>query len=153
MTFDQFEEFLLSEECFMEHDVSIINSSGEQHYILSDEYWQYQIVMAMHLSKFTNTIKVEQMERRYDWSDRTIHFFYNPENGPTFDIHTDPVDVIIECHDGIKYMEVNGKTIKITPGGNKLLIRANTQHRALNYEKALMASHGISDTETLTGIR
>lgn len=153
MTFDQFEEFLLSEECFMEHDVSTINSKGEQHYILSDEYWQYQLVMAMHLSKFSETIKVEQMERRYDWGDRTIHFFYNPINGPTFKEHTDPVDVIIECHDGIKYMEVDGKTIELTPGGNKLLIRANTPHRALNYEKALMASHGINDTETLSNIR
>lgn len=153
MTFEQFEEFLLTEECFMEHDVSIINDLGEQHYILSDDYWEYQITMALHISQFVNTIKVEQMEKRYDWSDRTIHFFYNPVNGPTFDAHTDPIDVIIDCHDGVKHMEVDGKTIEIRPGGNKLLIRANTPHKALNYEKALMASHGINDTETLSNIR
>ena len=57
------------------------------------------------------------MEKRYHWKDRTIHFFYSPAWGPTFDTHTDPVDVIIDCHDGIKHMEVNGTEHIITPGG------------------------------------
>ena len=33
MTFDQFEEFLLSAECHWEHDVSYIDKDGLQHYI------------------------------------------------------------------------------------------------------------------------
>ena len=49
-------------------------------------------------------------------------------------------------------MEVDGKEITLQPG-HKLIIPAGTPHRALNYEKALMASHGINDTETLSRLR
>lgn len=153
MTFDQFEEFLLSAECHWEHDVSYIDKDGLQHYLDKCEQWEYQSIIARWLADDKITIKVEQMEKRYHWKDRTIHFFYSPAWGPTFDTHTDPVDVIIDCHDGIKHMEVNGTEHIITPGGAMLLIPAGTPHRALNYEKALIASHGINDTETLSNIR
>ena len=46
---------------------------------------------------------------------------------------------------------VEGKEITLRPG-DKLSIRAGTEHKALNHEKALMASHGIGDTETLNRI-
>ena len=152
MTFEQFEEFILSDECYWNHDVSYIDDNGFQHYISDCEKWDYQARVAQYIAQQEFTLKVEQAEKLYHWKDRTIHFFYNPVNGPTFDIHTDPVDVIIDCHDGTKYMEVDGKEFKLVPG-DKLLIHANTPHRALNYEKALMASHGILDTETTNRIR
>lgn len=152
MTFDQFEEFILSDKCYLNHDVSFIDKQGLQHYLDNYELWEYQSKIAEAIVEAKVTIKVEQMEKLYHWTDRTIHFFYNPINGPTFDIHTDPVDVIIDCHYGTKYMEVNNKEYKLVPG-DKLLIKSGTKHRALNYEKALMASHGILDTETFNRIR
>ena len=96
-------------------------------------------------------MKVEQIETLL-FVQGTVHAFYNQENGASFDVHTDPVDVIIECLDGTKVMEVEGKEISIAKG-ETLLIPAGTPHRALNYGKALMISHGIHDTETLNGIR
>lgn len=152
MTFDQFEEFLLSSTCYWEHDVSYIDENGLQHLVSPDEFWIYQTNVAKLLAEQKVTIKIEQMERHWKFDDRTIHVFYNPKRGPSFDIHTDPVDVIIECKDGTKHMEVDGKEIALQPG-HKLLIPAGTPHRALNYEKALMASHGINDTETLSRLR
>lgn len=152
MTFDQFEEFIMSSDCYWEHDVSYIDKEGLQHIISPDEFYQYQIQVAKLIADQDVTIKIEQMERHWKFDDRTIHLFYNPKGGPSFDIHTDPVDVIIECKDGIKHMEVDGKEITLQPG-HKLLIPAGTPHRALNYEKALMASHGINDTETLSRLR
>jgi quercetin dioxygenase-like cupin family protein len=78
--------------------------------------------------------------------------FLNKKNGPSFNVHTDPVEVIIECLDGVKHMEVEGNKIKLNRG-QSLQIPANTEHKALNYEKALMISYGIHDTETLDGLR
>ena len=152
MTFEQFEEFLMSGQCYNEHDVSIIDEDGLQHYIEPTEYYAYCALMAEHLAMSKVTIKIEQMEKHWKFDDRTIHLFYNPKFGPTFEKHTDPVDVIIECKAGSKSMWVDGIEVILTPG-DKLSIRAGTVHKALNYERALIASHGISDTETLDRIR
>jgi len=153
MNFERFEEFIMSEECYFSYDVSYIDKKGLQHQIPEKySFWEYQFYLGKLIAEEKNTIKIEQMERYWKWNDRTIHLFYNPKNGPTFDVHTDPVDVIIDCLDGIKVMEVDGKKITLKPG-DKLSIPAGTKHRALNYEKALMASHGINDTETLSRIR
>ena len=102
MTFKDFEDFLLSEKCFKSHDVSIIREGGLQDQIDTLHYWDYQSQMAKHLAEEKVTIKVEQMERHWKFDDRTIHLFYNPKSGPTFDEHTDPVDVIIEVKAGSK---------------------------------------------------
>ena len=48
-------------------------------------------------------------------------------------------------------MDVNG-TVIILAVGDKLSIPAGTKHKALNFERALIASHGIGDTETLNRI-
>jgi len=152
MTFDQFEAYLLSEACYQNHDVSIIDHQQLQHYIKANDFIEYNALMSSHLAQGVVTIKVEQMERYWEFDDRTIHAFYNPKNGPTFPEHTDDVDVIIECKDGIKNMEVDGKEIALQPG-DKLIISKGTMHKALNYEKALMASHGIGDTASLERLR
>jgi mannose-6-phosphate isomerase-like protein (cupin superfamily) len=55
---------------------------------------------------------------------------------------------MIKCLDGVKTMEIEGKPLTLKPGED-VTIKTRTFHRALNYEKALMASHGIDDTETL----
>ena len=46
MTFDQFEEFVMSSDCYWEHDVSYIDKEGLQHLISPFEFYQYQIQVA-----------------------------------------------------------------------------------------------------------
>ena len=152
MNFQQFEEFLLSEDCYMNHDVSIIDTDGLQHYISETEFFTYQTKMTKYLVQEKYTVKIEQMENYWKFNDRTMHLFYNPKNGPTFSEHTDPINVIIECKDGIKHIEVEGWEIDLLPN-ERVYIPADTFHKALNYEKALVISHGISDTETLERLR
>lgn len=150
MTFLDFENFLLTETCFDNHDVSWIDDDGKQHYIEQTDFISYVGNMARLLSE-CRTIKVEQIETLL-FVEGTVHAFYNQKNGASFDVHTDPVDVLIECLDGTKIMEVDGKEVTLKRK-DTLLIPAGTPHRALNYEKALMISHGIHDTETLNRIR
>jgi len=150
MTFLEFETFLLSEECFNNHDVSIIDHDGKQHYVDAENFWVYQAKISSYiLSDFT--IKVEQYEKNLDING-TAHIFFNKKNGPTFGLHTDPVDVIIKCLDGIKDLEIDGKHVSLK-SGEFAYIKSNTKHRALNYEKGLMISYGIGDSETLNRIR
>ena len=151
MIFENFENWLLTTDCFENHDVSHIDVNGNQHYIKHSEYMAYLGEMTVLIANKA-TIKVEQVEQWYGYTDRTAHAFYNAANGPSFDTHTDPIDVLIECLDGKKTLEIDGGTVVLGPH-DKVLIPANTAHRALNYEKALMISYGISDTETLTRIR
>lgn len=152
MRFQEFEKYLLSEDCFNNHDVSIIDKEQRQHYIVTNDFTEYQACMAMHIAQDIMTIKVDQMERFFKREDRTVHVFYNPKNGPTFPEHSDDVDVIIECMDGTKWMELEGKEICLKPG-EMLYIPKGAFHRALNHDKALMASHGIGDTASLERIR
>lgn len=150
MDFGEFWGFLLSEECFNQHDVSFIDHNGNQHYIKENDYYSYMgSVSDLMGTKYT--VKVEQMERKFE-VDGTAHMFYNVEGSPSFGVHTDPVDVVIKCCDGIKHMEVNGETKKIAKG-ESIRIPAGTEHKAVNTTKALMISYGILDTETLNRIR
>lgn len=152
MTFDKFIDFVSSEKCMLEHSVSIINTDGEQLYVDSSEYYEYLAFITREIALGINTIKIEQFEKVFYPSDRTAHLFYNPKNGPSFDEHTDPVDVIIHCLDGCKTIEVEGVEHQLKPE-EEILIPAGTKHKAINREKALMISYGINDTETHGNIR
>ena len=152
MNFQQFEEFVLSDNCYIGHDVSVIDEGGLQHYIQPGVYFEYQILMTRYLAEDKVTIKIEQMENYWNFDGGTIHLFYNPKNGPSFSEHTDPVDIIIECKDGIKSIQVDDNEFVLIPG-DKVSIPAETLHKALNYEKALVISYGLSDTETLSRLR
>jgi mannose-6-phosphate isomerase-like protein (cupin superfamily) len=151
MLFENFENFLLTEDCFNSHDVSHIDNDGNQHYLKHSEYIAYLGEVTVLLANRA-TIKVEQAEKLFEYNNGTIHIFYNDINGPSFEEHADPVDVLIECLDGTKIMEVDGTTVILQPN-QSVLIPAGTKHRALNNKKALMISYGIHDTETLNGLR
>jgi len=150
-TFEEFENWLMTEECFDNHDVSYIDNDGNQHYLKHSEYISYLGEVTVLIANKA-TIKVEQIEKWFPHIAGTAHAFYNNDNGPSFDTHTDPIDVLIECIAGRKTLEVEGKEYTLEPR-DKIGIAKNTEHRALNYEKALMISYGIGDTETLTRIR
>lgn len=103
------------------------------------------------------TIKVEGMERysRQLWEAArefateyghsgpfTCHAFMAPISGATFDIHTDPDDVIILCCEGTKTMEVDGIIHTLRPGDH-IYIPHNTPHRAINTHFSVMLSFGL----------
>jgi len=151
LDFIEFTNFVLSEKCFETCDVSYIDKEGKQHYLDKVDLFLYQATIAkILLSK--DTVKIEQAESLFDFNQGTAHIFYNKEKGYSFGVHTDPVDVFIECLDGKKWLEIEGKEICLEKG-ERVLIPKNTPHKALNYEKALMISYGIGDTETLTSLR
>ena len=58
MNFEEFEKFLLSQECYDNHDVFIIDSNQCMHHITIDNFIEYQAEMAKHLFKKEVTIKV-----------------------------------------------------------------------------------------------
>ena len=98
-----------------------------------------------------DTIKVEGYERIQPY-DGTIHIFYAPTNTPSFPVHTDPIDIYIECLDGRKIMEIDDQYVMIEKG-TKIFNPADTPHVALNSEKALTLSYGINDTNTFSNLR
>lgn len=160
--FKIFENFALSEDCFKNNDVSIIDNDGLQHYLDNKEYMVYLAQISAEIAK-GNTIKIEQFESimktkgnhlllHLVGDDFTAHAFYNQANGGTFGMHTDPVDVLIQCLAGVKHLEVDGDEVILNPQ-EVAFIPANTPHRALNKEKAFIVSYGIHDTETPNRIR
>ena len=164
--YESIEKFVITEDCFQNNDVSFIDKDGLQHYLENKEYMTYLSLITEVIAK-GHTIKLEQFEyftnnpenelfnllsKLYNTVDITAHAFYNQENSGTFDIHTDPVDVWIQCWAGVKHLEVDGKEVVLYPH-EVTHIPANTPHRALNTEKALMVSYGIHDTETLNSLR
>lgn len=72
----------------------------------------------------------------------TVHLFKAKENGHSFPVHTDPVDLLIYCVEGIKTMEVNGLEYTI-PKDSGLFMPANTPHRATNKHDSVMLSIGF----------
>ena len=82
-TFEEFENWLITEECFDNHDVSHIDNDCNQHYLEHSEYISYLGQVTVLLANRA-TIKVEQAEKLFDYNDRTIHLFYNDVDGPSF---------------------------------------------------------------------
>jgi len=160
------EEFVVTEDCFKNNDVSIIDNDGLQHYLDNKEYMIYLSQITAAIATGNTTIKIEQFEDFMNTEknlmlplvvkevgdDFTAHAFYNQANSGTFGIHTDPVDVFIQCLAGVKHLEVEGYEMFLGPH-EIAYVPANTPHRALNKEKALVVSYGIYDTETSSSIR
>jgi quercetin dioxygenase-like cupin family protein len=151
LDFIDFTNYIFSTECFENNDVSYIDKEGKQHYLDEIDFFTYQATIAKLLVS-KDSIKIEQAESLFKYENGTAHIFFNKPNGYSFPVHTDPVDVLIECLDGKKWLEIDGIEVCLEKG-NSVLIPSNTPHRALNNEKALIVSYGISDTETLTRIR
>jgi len=145
MNFEQFFEFILSEQCFNVCNVSVIDSEHRIQYVEQDNYWVYYGKISALIAE-KNTLKIEMYEKIVDYNEGTMHIFYNPIDGPSFEEHTDPVDVVIYCCDGNKILEIEGSTKLLNPG-EQVEIPKGTKHRALNTQEALIFSYGISDTK------
>lgn len=150
ITLNEVVEFIHNPLSYKQHLVSIINDRGIQ-------------IPLNHSSELyedkPKTIKVEGMERYSkviwdkccEFADEynhhgpvTCHAFIAQANSPSFDMHTDPDDVIIVCCEGKKTMMVNGTYI-VLEAGEHVHIPANTPHQALNEYAALTLSFGLEN--------
>lgn len=76
----------------------------------------------------------------------TIHAFISPAGSSSFDLHTDPDDVLIYVVDGCKTMITyeDGQLIEHRLNeGDSLFIPANRPHRAVNTCKSITLSIGL----------
>ena len=144
--YNEFEEYVLSYDAYMYDRTFYIDNCGKDVKIISDTYEEYFAKVQVKLAEASDTLKVEGIERLCDWKDGTIHAFRYWENSPSFPVHTDPVDVIIEVHEGEKDIEVNGLNHNLRRY-ETVVIPANTPHRAMNKSEGLIFSYGLSDTE------
>lgn len=76
----------------------------------------------------------------------SVHLFRASQRAGTFKVHTDPVDLVIWCIDGMKTMEVDGVIYNIDVN-QCLYIPANTPHRAINNCSSIMLSVGFESTK------
>ena len=145
-TYQDFENYFTSVEAFENGRSFYIDISGKDHIIEADTYEEYLAIAQMKLAMQYETLKIEGIEKLCDFKDGTVHAFRYWEQSPSFGVHTDPVDVIIEVKQGWKIMEVTGQRYSIYEGC-VLSIPANTPHQALNEKEGLMFSYGLYDTE------
>ena len=146
--YKEFEEYALSYDAYMYDRTFYIDNRGKDVKIVSDTYEEYFAKVQIKLAEQSDTIKVEGIEQICGWKDGTIHAFRYWPNSPSFPEHTDPVDVILEVHEGSKTIEVDGKIHNLDKFDPVLVIPANTPHRALNDKEGIMLSYGLSDTES-----
>lgn len=148
ITHDEVVEFLHNPLAYEQNLVSKINSKGEQ------------ILLSSFRDLYDNephSIKIEGMERfsKSIWEKCleygriynhigpvTCHVFFAYENSPSFNMHTDPDDVIIYCCSGKKTMIIDNKH-HIINEGESVYIPANTFHQALNEFAAVTLSFGL----------
>ena len=143
-TYQDFEDYVLSEEAFLYDRTFTIDKAGKDDIIVSDTYEEYYAKVQIKLAEQHDTLKVEGIELLSGWKHGTIHAFRYWENSPSFGEHTDPVHVIIEVKQGWKIMDIAGHRFNLAEG-QTVDIPANTPHRALNEKEGLMFSYGLYD--------
>ena len=146
LTYEKFEDYILSKEAFLNNKTFYIDKDGKDGIIVSDTYEEYYAKVQVKLAEQCDTLKVEGIELWAGWEYGTIHAFRYWENSPSFPEHTDPVDVIVEVHEGEKFIEVK-EIMHHLIEGEAVSIPANTPHRALNKKEGLMLSYGMYGTE------
>ena len=72
----------------------------------------------------------------------TCHLFISPKGSNSFELHTDPDDVILHMVQGTKMLENPEHGFLIT-AGDTLRIPKNVEHRAVNLHSSLMLSIGL----------
>lgn len=143
MTFDQFEVYVSSEECYNKNATFYIDQATNIHRIQAKSYPEY---LAKMQEKYFGgyTIKLEKFEDVVGFEDGTVHVFHNWAGGPSFPEHTDPIDVVIYVLDGCKNVAVDNEPFTLTPG-ESITIPANLKHIATNEHRALILSYGMYD--------
>ena len=115
-----------------------------QPYLKIDDYVSYLGKIDNLLMDKNVTIKVEKYESILNWNDGTVHIFYAKEGSPSFDEHSDPVDLILQVTHGIKTISLKHMDHTLLKG-DSLYIPAGTLHRATNKNESIMLSWGLND--------
>lgn len=106
----------------------------------------YSTVKLQNMEKFSQKIfaKCNFYKEKYQHKGPvTCHLFYaSSDFSPSFCLHSDLDNVIIEVCSGIKHMEIAGKEI-VLKENETVFIPAGTEHRALNRVPNLILSFGL----------
>jgi len=144
LSYEEFISLIRSEKAFNEEMVSYIDRSGLQHYLKIDDYVSYLGKIDNLLMDKDVTIKVEKYESILNWDDGTVHIFYAKEGSPSFDEHSDPVDLILQVTHGVKTISLKQMDHTLLKG-DSLYIPAGTLHCATNKNESIMLSWGLND--------
>lgn len=144
-TFDDFYVYIMSEECYNSNNAFYITYDHNVHRFKAESYTEYQAKVTNSLIN-QHTIKIEGFEEKIRFKDGTVHVFYNDKFSPSFEKHTDPVDVVIEVKDGVKNLIINEWPVSLV-NGDYYIIDKNVPHYATNEHKGLIFSYGMYDTE------
>jgi mannose-6-phosphate isomerase-like protein (cupin superfamily) len=121
-------------------------------YIDSGKDYLIQNLGQLH-SNFGKTLKLECGERlnrtlfnycksfSYD-GPVTCHVYRSFKNSHSYNLHTDPYDVLLKMIEGEKLFEIEGKKILLKKEKD-IFIPANTLHKATNITESLMLSIGF----------
>jgi len=125
-------------------EIELLNK-GSRAFIIDPQGRDHPVDM-LAINKFLAeekvTVKVEGMERVFtEYAPATVHVYVSPKNAASFANHTDPYDVDIHCVQGIKTMDIDGKS-HVIKAGETLRIPANTPHKATNEFNSIMLSIG-----------
>jgi hypothetical protein len=145
MSMSEFYDIIRGDLAYQQEMTSYIDSKGLQHYISESDYISYLGVVDNLLLHDDITIKLEKIEELCNFSNGTCHVFYAKPNSPSFDIHTDPVDLVLQVTHGSKTLEINGTEIT-AHSGQCLFVPKETPHRALNNDESIMLSWGLNDS-------
>lgn len=140
------------------------NHMYEQNMVYAiDEHGREQLITSFSdfckVQKQNHSIKIERMENfnstiyeycwkiKTDWKHEqhvTCHLFFAMAGSYSFDMHTDPDDVVIYCCEGSKSLIIDDKPVTIIQG-EYIHIPAYTPHQALNKDEALTLSFGLEN--------
>jgi hypothetical protein len=144
MDLSEFHSLLRSEEAHCMAMTSYIDQNRLQHYINESDYISYLGIIDNLLLRHDITIKLEKYEKLCNFTNGTCHVFYARPNSPSFDLHSDPVDLILQVTYGSKTLTINGESIT-AHSGHSLFVPANTPHRVTNLDESIMLSWGLND--------
>ena len=144
MSQDEFYDLIRSEAAHAASMVSYIDQKGLQHFFDQTDYISYLGAIDKLLVEKNTTIKVEKYETVCKFNKGTVHIFCAWENSPSFDTHTDPVDLIMQITHGAKSIEINGAEV-VASSGHSLYVPKNTPHKATNKYASIMLSWGLDD--------
>lgn len=120
-----------------------VQTSRATHETLEDKNLVVKIECLEKLSdKFHSTCRSLAIALKHD-GPTTAHLFVSPKDGISFDMHTDPDDVIVYTVQGCKEMELENYGVISIPEGWALFMPKNHPHRAINSEASITISFGL----------
>ena len=143
---------LTSNHMYEQNMVYAIDMQGREHLVTGFSHF-------CKAQSENHSIKIERMENfnseiyEYCWKIKTdlvhgphvtCHLFLANAGSYSFDMHTDPDDVVIYCCEGSKSLIIESTHVIIRPG-EYIHIPANTPHQALNEDEALTLSFGLEN--------